>query len=103
MKHGNVILASILALSIILPLCQVQGKTEGYWETYTYTRTVNPGEMGHHQHEHTSALDAYAVLVSSTGKCSFYYDWNYPWLQVFIVNEENYPIQVTWKEYFYVS
>jgi len=103
MKLKGLVLTALISTAFLVPLLQVEATTRGYWESYTYTKTIGTGQGYYHQFKHESALVAYASIRSSTGECSLTYIWDAPWLYVWIVNDDTHSITVTWKEYFYVS
>lgn len=103
MKKRKIIVASLVIILGFLTVLQVQGKTRGYWEYHTYTRTIAVGDGRYHQYMHEGAIEAYAYVVSSTGDCSLTYNWKSPWLKVWITNDDTTSISVTWKECFYVT
>lgn len=76
---------------------------KGWWDEYTYTRSIPKGEGIVHFHPHEGAIFAYAYIVSSTGEADLYFDWDPPVLMVIISNLDNKKITVTWKERFYVN
>jgi hypothetical protein len=59
------------------------------------------GDGAHSKTIHTSAQDAYAVVVYSSGKYTMVYEWDQPVLEVWIANDDTKAITVTWREYFY--
>lgn len=103
MKKKVALVAALVSLAVFIPMIQVEAKTRGYWEYYQYTKTIGVGQGYYHQYKHEGALDAYALIRSSTGECSLTYEWIEPWLFVWIVNEDTHSIKVTWREYFYVN
>ena len=105
MKKRNVSIAVLVSsiLVVILLSAQAHGATRGYWETYTHTVKIKVGLGKYHQHRHESALNGYAYVVSATGEYSFQYEWDAPYLHVWIENADVVEITVTFKCRFYVN
>jgi hypothetical protein len=103
MRKKAALVIVLVSLAAFIPMIQVEAKTKGYWEHYQYNSTIGVGQGYYHQYKHEGALAAYASIISSTGEYSFTYEWDEPWLFVWIVNEDTHSITVTWREYFYVN
>jgi len=84
---------------IILGCSEVDRRYCSLYGDYSTTITIN---MGHyHQIKHTGVLDAYASSSFSTGKSSVRYVWESPWLYVWVVNNDDKPVTINWREYYY--
>ena len=101
MKAKKIVLATLLALAVLTPVMQVQGR--GWWEYYSHSRTIGQGNGIYHQHKHEGALTGYCDVVSATGDYSMSDNWSAPYLQVWITNDDSHSIDVTWRCYFYVN
>jgi len=101
MKAKKIVLATLLALAVLTPVMQVQGR--GWWEYYTHSDTIGTGMGLYHRHNHEGALDGYGYVVSSTGDYTLVDDWNSPDLEVWIINDDTHSIDVTFRCYFYVN
>jgi galactose mutarotase-like enzyme len=103
MKHKKIIIIGLILLATLIPVIVTEAESKGYWETFTYSCTIEAGVIHHHQFNYSSGLDAYARLKSSSGECTIDYVWSEPWLHVFIWNKEDHRIDVTWEEIVYLS
>ena len=101
MKAKKIVLATLLAIAVLTPVMQVQGR--GWWEYYTHSTTIPQGDGAYHQHKHEGALDAYSVVTSASGDYSIGDEWDAPWFMVVISNDDTHAINVTWRCYFYVN
>jgi hypothetical protein len=101
MKLKKILTAVLIASMVVMPLLGISAKLTGYWTCYTYTEYIPRGMGFHADEDHSSGQYAYAVLISSTGECTFVYEWNKPVLSVDITNDDTKGITVTWKEYYY--
>ena len=101
MNRKMIFLATLVAVVAFVPLMSVQADERGYWNYYEYTRNIVQGSAVYSRTNHTSAQSAYALVVSSSGKCTLEYDWNAPIFEVWIANDDTHTITVTWREYFY--
>lgn len=93
----------LLAIGSFVTPLHVKASPQIILEKFNYQDTIPVGDGLYHQHELEGAESASAHLVSSNGKASLTYQWNYPWLYVSIVNMDNKPVTVTWEEDFYVD
>lgn len=101
MNKNKLLIATLVAVVAFLSIGSVQAKEKGFWIYYEYTETIPVGQGAHHECNHPGASDAYASVVSSTGKYTMRYEWDKPTLEVWISNDDTTPITVTWREYFY--
>jgi hypothetical protein len=92
----------LLAIGSFVTPLHVKASPLILWEKFIYQDTIPVGQGLYHQHELEGAESASAHIVSSNGKASLTYQWNYPWLYVSIVNMDTKPVTVTWEEDFYV-
>jgi len=82
MNKKKLLIATLVAVVAFLPICSAQAKEKGFWIYYEYTETIPVGKGLHHECNHPDASDAYASVVSSTGKYTMRYEWNKPVLEV---------------------
>lgn len=101
MKNNKIILATLVAVVAFAPIFSVFADERGYWTYYEYSDDIVVGKGINQFTVHWDAGDAYAVLVSSTGKCTLEYEWDYPYFSICISNDDTHTISVTWREYFY--
>lgn len=108
-KKTRYMIPALIAICVTIAILAVpihsksDVSTRGWWETYTYTRSIPKGTGIVHYHIHESALSAYAYLVSSTGEADLDFEWEAPVLMVVIRNLDDKKITVTWRERFYVN
>lgn len=103
MKTKKILLATLVAVVAIVPLMSALAEERGYWTYYEYNWDIPVGYAKHKLYNRPDAQDAYAVGVSATGEYTLVYDWDYPYLNVWISNDDTHPITVTWRAYYYAS
>ena len=101
MKKKQIFLTVLVAVVAFTSLASVQADEKGYWTYYDYTDNIAQGDGLESSNYHSSAQDAYATILYSSGKCTLDYEWNQPYLDVVISNDDTHAITVTWREYYY--
>ncbi len=101
MNNKKIFLTTLVALVAFATILTASADERGCWTYYQYSDDIAVGDGINQFTVHRDAGDAYAVLVSSSGKCTLEYEWDYPYFSVCISNDDTQTISVTWREYFY--
>jgi len=105
-RQNKIILATLLVSATLLLLSPSVAwgrvKPLGFWIYVEHTKVILARDDHDHQHYAPYAYHGYAILESSTGPVDFSYDWDYPYLDVYIWNPNYYAVEVVWRCWFYV-
>lgn len=97
----SLLLATLLVLSSP-SVAWGRVKPLGFWIHVDHWALIWEYSVHVHHHYAPYAYRAYAILVESSMPVDLWYDWEYPYLHVYIWNPWPGPVYVEWQCWFWV-